>query len=74
MECGLAGWGVGAHPLDGDSAASQGARARAGLTPASHLKLADEQTVVACAAMLNACERAGWAPTTLALGHPRGPT
>jgi hypothetical protein len=63
MDCGLAGWGVARIPWAEIPSRRKAPGPAAGLTPASHLKLVDEQTVVACAAMLNACERAGWAPT-----------
>jgi hypothetical protein len=63
MEAGLAGWGVVRIPWAEVPRWRKAPGNVSGLTPASHLKLADEQTVVACAAMLNACERNGWAPT-----------
>lgn len=63
MDCGLAGWGVVRIPWAEIPQCRKAPGPSTGLTPASHLKLADEQTVVACAAVLNACARAGWAPT-----------
>ena len=66
MECGLAGWGVVRIPW-GEIAQRRKEPGPAGeLKPTAHLKLADEQTVVACAAVLNACARAGWAPERFA--------
>ncbi len=61
--CGLAGWGVVRIPWAEIPRRRQDPGPAAGLTPAPHLKLADEQTVVACAAVLDACARSGWAPT-----------
>lgn len=62
MDCGLAGWGVVRIPWQEIPLRRKNPGPPGNLKPAAHLKLADEQTVVACAAVLNACERAGWAP------------
>jgi hypothetical protein len=64
--CGLAGWGVVRIPWAEIPQRRKNPGLAPGLTPAAHLKLADEQTVVACAAVLNACDRAGLGPTGFA--------
>jgi hypothetical protein len=62
MECGLAGWGVVRLPWSEIPQWRRNPGPAPGLTPAPHLKLADEQTVVGCAALLNACARNVWVP------------
>jgi hypothetical protein len=66
MDCGLSGWGVVRIPWGEIPHWRKNPGPSAGLTPGPHLKLADEQTVLACAAVLNACDRAGWTPTGFA--------
>ena len=60
--CGLAGWGVVRVPWGEIPQWRRNPGPAEGLRIA-HLKLADEQTVLALAAILQACRRAGWPPT-----------
>jgi hypothetical protein len=62
MECGIAGWGVVRIPWAEIPLRRKAPGPSGSLKPASHLKLADEQTVVACAAVIDACARQGWSP------------
>ncbi len=61
--CGLAAWGV-VRIAWGEISRWRKNPGRADGLTTSKLKLADEQTVLAMAAVLQATERAGWAPTS----------
>lgn len=63
-DCGLAGWGVVRIPWDEIPRWRRDPGPCGDLNPAPHLKLADEQTVLACAALLDACDRAEWSPAS----------
>jgi hypothetical protein len=62
--CGLAGWGMVRIPWAEIAQWRKNPGPAAGLTPGPHLKLVDEQTVLATAAILKAIQRGGWSPTS----------
>ena len=63
-QCGLAGWGVVRIPWAEIPKWRKDPGPCEGLRPLPYLKLADEQTVLATVAALQAAERAGLAPTS----------
>src|SRR6188508_1704413 len=62
-KCGLASWGVVRVPWDEILQLRTNPGPHEGLLPLPHLKLADEQTVLAFAALLQAIERGGLSTT-----------
>jgi hypothetical protein len=66
MSCGLASWGVVRIPWQDILRWRKDPGPAEGLTAINQLKLADEQTILAMAAVLQACQRVGWAPTGFA--------
>jgi hypothetical protein len=62
--CGLAAWGVVRIPWTEIADRRRVPGRSEGLKSLAPLKLADEQTVVALAAILSACDRAGWKPNS----------